>query len=516
MIGKKLLLTLFVLCFLTPVWGQSPQELNEPAGAPTAEEEERSEDNQLITSEINKQIAAEELHKTGVYWVAPDFTKQEGAVGWTDKTFDVPPGFHQRVKFWIDIYTKYSTRQALLHDAKYMDIVYKTLDFTDIESNGNLTQGEKDHIKKKRIKEEKKNIKEQLARIQKLQDNPSKLAPEDLAVYQKFRFVNEKNKFNAAAVRSRLRMQLGQKDRFMLGVYFSGRYIREMEKIFREENVPIELTRLPFVESSFNLYAYSRVGASGIWQFMRSTAKLFRLKIDPIRDMRNDPLSATRAAAKLLRSNYKMLGSWPLALTGYNHGPQGVSRLAKKLKSDDINEIVWNSTGRRFGFASENFYACFLAALAVESNAAKYFGKLEISPPLVYDEVAVPRHLTFPELAFAMKTESDDGLDRARLYNPYFTRPVLIGARSIPAENGFKVRIPKGHTEKFLVALQNVEPRKAKIAVSHGLYKVIPGDTLSTISRDMGVTIKQLLKANNMSKNDILRPGQKLVLPSGD
>ncbi|MDZ4678053.1 MAG: transglycosylase SLT domain-containing protein [Oligoflexia bacterium] len=506
---KKYLTSVLLLCCLTTsVLAQSPHELSEAPVATTAAEEEQSEDNQLLTGEINKQIALEEQHKTGIYWAAPDYSKQEGVLGWTPNIFDVPPGFRQRVEFWIDIYSKYSTKQALLHDAKYMDIVYKTLDFSDLDGD--------ERAKKKRIKDEKNKIREQLTRIQKLQDNPSKLSEEDQIVFKKFRFITEKNKFSAASARNRLRMQLGQKDRFLLGIYFSGRYIREMEKIFREENVPIELTRLPFVESSFNLYAYSRVGASGIWQFMRSTGKLFKLKIDPIRDLRNDPLTATRAAAKLLASNYRMLGNWSFALTGYNHGPQGVSRIAKKLQSDDINEIVWNSTGRRFGFASENFYACFLAALVVEKNAAKYFGKVDISPPLVYDEIEIPRPLTFPELAYGFKTDSDDGVERARLYNPYFTRPVLVGARRIPAENGFKIRIPKGHTEKFLSALKNVEPQKALIAVSQGLYKVIPGDTLSSISKDMGVSIQKLLKANNMSRNSVLRPGQKLVLPTGD
>ena len=156
------------------------------------------------------------------------------------------------------------------------------------------------------------------------------MTPEQHTIFKSFRFIFEKNKFKIASERNRLRMQLGQKDRFVLGIFFSGRYIREMEKIFREEKVPIELTRLPFVESSFNLYAYSKVGASGIWQFMRSTGRLFHLRIDNICDLRNDPLAATRAAARLLRMNYEMLKSWPLALTAYNHGPRGVSSIVKK------------------------------------------------------------------------------------------------------------------------------------------------------------------------------------------
>ena len=136
-------------------------------------------------------------------------------------------------------------------------------------------------------------------------------------------------------------------------------------------------------------------------------------------DQRDDPLAATRAAARLLRYNYNLLGNWPLALTAYNHGPQGVSAIVKKMKTSDINEIVWNTTRRKFGFASENFYAEFLAALEVESHVEKYFGKVQVSPPLVYEQVNLPHDMTFGEVALAMKTDKDDGLDRARLYNPF-------------------------------------------------------------------------------------------------
>jgi membrane-bound lytic murein transglycosylase D len=107
-----------------------------------------------------------------------------------------------------------------------------------------------------------------------------------------------------AAHRKRLRFQLGQKDRFLDGLYQSGRFLSFMEDIFKKEGMPLELTRLPFVESSFNIRARSKVGASGIWQFMRSTARLF-IKLSPAIDERNDPLRATEAAARLLRYNFE-------------------------------------------------------------------------------------------------------------------------------------------------------------------------------------------------------------------
>lgn len=480
------------------------------------DEASNSQEEEFTDAETQKEIAALELKHTGVYWAKPDFSHQENALGWAPDVFDAPPGFKKRVGFWIDIYTKYTTHQALLHDAQYLDIVYKILDFTDIDADPSLSPTERERAKKKRVKEEKKTIVAQLERIQKLEDTPSKMSPDDLALFKKFKLVNEKNKFITAGRRGRLRMQLGQKDRFILGIYFSGRYIREMERIFKEEGVPMELTRLPFVESSFNLYAYSRVGASGIWQFMRSTGRLF-MKIDPIKDSRNDPLMATRAAAKLLRGNFKMLESWPLALTAYNHGPQGVASIRKKMKTDDINEIVWNTTRRKFGFASENFYAEFLAALAVESHASKYFGKLEVSAPLEYEEVPLPQPLHFSDMAlvFSQLTPDqslDDGLDKARLYNPFFTRPVLASLRTIPKDA--MVRVPKNQKEKFLDEMKKLQPLKVSVTLKSGLYKVLPGDTLSSIGQEFGISVRQLLEVNNMSPKSLLHPGQKLVVPT--
>ncbi len=472
-------------------------------------------DEQFVDLDVQKQIASLEMRKTGVYWAKPDFSNQTEALGWSPQAFDVPPGFQDRVSFWIDIYTKYTTHQVLLHDARYMDIVYKVLDFADIESNLQLNAFEKERAKKKRIKDEKNLIKDQLQRLKKAENNPLTLTPEDRAVYEKFKFIPDKNKFGEAQSRHRLRMQLGQKDRFILGIYFSGRYIREMEKIFREEKMPIELTRLPFVESTFNLYAMSRVGASGIWQFMRSTGKLF-MKIDPVKDTRNDPLEATKAAAKLLRLNYKILKSWPLALTAYNHGAQGVGSVVKKMKSEDINEIVWNTTRRKFGFASENFYAEFLAALHVESHAQKYFGKIDVSIPILHEDFPLPRPCYFGEIAqlgenIIKKEPGKEAFDMLRLYNPYFTRPVIANIKKIP--EGYNLRVPVGMATAFREVLSKVESFKPKAELSNGIYKVSPGDTLSSISQEFGISISSILEANGLKKLGLIHPGQKLAIP---
>ena len=101
---------------------------------------------------------------------------------------------------------------------------------------------------------------------------------------------------------------------------------------------------------------------------MPYTAKAY-LKNNLVVDERNDPLKATEASAKILKNNYRMLESWPLAVTGYNHGPTGVRRVVNKHNSNKLHELI-EVDG--FGFASSNFYASFLAILEIEKNASKY------------------------------------------------------------------------------------------------------------------------------------------------
>jgi membrane-bound lytic murein transglycosylase D len=187
------------------------------------------------------------------------------------------------------------------------------------------------------------------------------------------------------------------------------------------------------------------------------------------------------------------------------------------MKTDDINEIVWNTTGRRFGFASENFFAEFLAALHVESRAKEYFGKVEVSPQLVYEEVVLPKAFAFNQLLQLFRNPKDeDGEETARLYNPYFASAVLRGGRAVPA--GYKVRVPKGDSAKVVEILQRPEMLKAEVRAldKSGFYKILPGDTLSGISQELGVPVRALLEANNIDNSTVLRPGRRLVVPQGD
>ena len=162
----------------------------------------------------------------------------------------------------------------------------------------------------------------------------------------------------------KLRVQTGLADEFLAAAATAQTYLPTMEQIFASNGVPTRLTRLPFVESMFNVKARSKVGASGIWQFMPQTARNY-IFVNRLVDERNAPEKATRAAAVFLRGNYRELGSWPLAITAYNHGKAGMANATRQLGTSDFATILNQYESPSFGFASRNFYAEFLAAAKV-------------------------------------------------------------------------------------------------------------------------------------------------------
>ena len=383
-------------------------------------------------SEVSEESPAATSVKSLEEWRPPNYDNQETALGYSPNAFKVPASMQERVKFWIDIYTQYKISQGLLHDSLYMNLIYEKVDFAEINNRVDLTDHQKEKAKKALLKERKKAIADRLKALEKVKD-PSSLTGEDKRYWDMFAGIDDKNKFSEAAKKGRLRFQLGQREQFINGIYQSGLYLRQMEEIFRLQGMPIELTRLPFVESSFNIKARSRVGASGIWQFMRTTARYY-MRRDSSADERNDPLIATRAAAKKLRQNYEMLKEWPLAVTAYNHGPSGVRRLVEKFGTTDLGELT-DVRHRRFGFASANFYASFLAALEVEKNAKQYFGDLQRLPELKGAEIQLSKNLSKSEI---LKFFADDEA-AAKQMNPHIDSSVWSGRQVLQKKNILRV-----------------------------------------------------------------------------
>lgn len=370
-------------------------------------------------------------------------------------SFSVDDRLRKNVNFWVRIYTEYTSRQGLVHDAKYIDKVYEVVELG--RRGGHTGQ------LKKKWKSVLLSLHKKTRGGKEAPSDPVALSDEEKRVYQMYLDIQEPNKFLNAAHRKRLRFQLGQRDHFLDGLKQSGRYLPRMEEIFAKEGMPTELTRLPFVESSFNTRARSKVGASGIWQFMRSTAKLF-MRVNEAVDERNDPIRATEAAARLLRLNFESLRNWPLAVTAYNHGRKGMMRAVRRVGSEELEQLVTEYRSRSFGFASSNFFTELLAAIEVEKNAERYFGKIDRDSPPPSAEVLIPDYIALTELTTFLK------LDHAQIkvLNPGLTDAVYRGERLVPA--GYRLRLPIDRSD-----LSDEKARERRVADFFAGYEQIPG-----------------------------------------
>jgi membrane-bound lytic murein transglycosylase D len=307
----------------------------------------------------------------------------------------------------------------------------------------------------------------------------------------------------------RIRFQLGQADRFKEGLIRSSTWEAHIAETFANQGLPPELAVLPHVESSFNATAYSKVGAAGLWQFMRSTGRRY-MRIDDAVDERLDPYRSTEAAAQLLAYNYRVLNSWPLALTAYNHGAAGMRRAKETVGSDDFVKINRTYNSRTFGFASRNFFPSFLAALTIDENPEKFFGPLERRPEQKFREITMPAYVRLSTL------ERTLGLDREQLrsLNPGWRPAIYNGSRLVP--RGYRLRLPADTAEAWTAELlsSKVPPNELYAGqITPRTHRVRRGESLASIAPKYGLTAQRLASMNGLSPNAQLRAGRHLQLP---
>lgn len=398
-----------------------------------------------------------------------------------------PPELEPAIRFWTRVYTEVDTESGFLHDANNLAIVYQRVEYDRPE-----------------LERQRTRIQDALKVLGTGKRTGLTSAEQDILDLWPAGVSNE----TLTTAANNVRFQLGQSDRFVEGLIRSGAYRDHINSVVRAKNLPIELGALPHVESSFHPGAYSSVAAAGMWQFMRATGQRF-MRIDHIVDERMDPYTATYAAMSLLEYNYRILGTWPLALTAYNHGTGGMSRAVRETGTNRIEDIIMNYKGPSFGFASRNFYPQFLAVLDVERQAQTLFGVLQLDPHPEYDEFELDAYVEAQTLADALGIT----LEHLKFDNPALRPVVWDGSKRIP--KGYVVKVQRRSLSAPLAQLVSRIPADQRFPIQTPdiAYVVQSGDSLSAIARRFSTSVAQLTSLNQLADSHRIRVGQRLLLP---
>ncbi len=410
------------------------------------------------------------------------------------ETFPTPKILKDKVSFWKKIYAELSIDEGIIHDSDYPLIIYRKIKL------GKVGQRQKNRI----IRRETELVKTILVSIVSKPESTWTVKEKEIfSLFKKYASIEA-----LRGATDRIRFQRGLKERFRMGLYRSGAYLDSIRAVFKQYNIPERLIYLPHVESSFNPYAYSKVGAAGMWQFMRGTGRLY-MKINYTIDERRDPFISTHAAAKLLLYNYNELKSWPLAITAYNHGLNGMKRAVAQTGSRDISVIIQKYKGRLFKFASKNFYSCFLAASEIAFNPKKYFPDITFMQPLKYQDITLDYYMRPNVLAKYIGISKNE----LKKLNPSIRQTVFKQNRLIT--KGTKIHIPFSLSmEKIALKLKAIpDSLKIKTPPRPKYYRVRRGDNLYTIARRLGVSAKGMALENNINRMNRIYAGQILRIP---
>ena len=415
------------------------------------------------------------------------------AKGADEVVFERPESLQPAIAFWTRVYSEVDSLSGFIHDSTNLGVVYETLQFNWYDS----AQVQDQHIEKA---------------VQSYQSALQVLASgkrTDLTAREREVLALWGEQVSPATLQAaaeRIRFQRGQSDRIRDGIVRAGAWENRIRRMLRDAGLPEQLAALPHVESSYNPHVESHAGAVGLWQFTLFTGRHY-LRVDNVVDERVDPVKATDGAVRLLKKYYSRLNSWPLTITAYNHGLSGVRRAVQETGSTDIGVIVQNYSGPRFGFASRNYYAAFLAAADVTRDSDKHFGPLERQQPDNYWVVKVPSYIPVDDLIQQLKLD----MDAVKALNPALQHAVWSGKKHVP--KGYPLRLPAATRDATITALMTrVQGHEQQ--VPDLFYRVKAGDTLSEIALRHNHSVRDLMALNELQSEHRIRIGQSLRLSS--
>ena len=313
---------------------------------------------------------------------------------------------------------------------------------------------------------------------------------------------------------------------YMLGA--SNFYMPIFEEALETYGLPLELKYLPVIESALNPKAVSRVGATGLWQFMLATGKRYGLEVNSLVDERRDPIKASYAAANYLSDLYKVFGDWNLVIAAYNCGPDQINKAIHRSKgSKDYWQIYPYLPKETRGYVPAVIAANYIMTYYCEHNICPMTTRL----PAKTDTIMVSRNVHLEQIAAVCNID----IEQLRTLNPAYRRDIVPGATKLSA-----VRLPQTEVGKFIdledsIYAYNAEvlfskratvevnddvptytrksssrSRSKKARSSRGRSVTVKsGQTLSEIARRNGTTVAKLKRLNGIKGSNI-RAGKKL------
>ncbi|WP_165020389.1 LysM peptidoglycan-binding domain-containing protein [Dysgonomonas sp. ZJ279] len=311
-------------------------------------------------------------------------------------------------------------------------------------------------------------------------------------------------------VRTYIEMYAGRRRNqvsYMLG---EGKYYFPMfEEALDKEGIPLELKYLPVIESALNPIARSRVGATGLWQFMAGTGKMYNLEINSLVDERSDPQKSTDAAAKYLKDLYSIYGDWNLVIAAYNCGPGNVNKAIRRSGGLTDYWAIYPYLPKE----TRGYVPAFIAATYIMN----YYGEHNICPvecsnPASLDTLVIDKTVHFQQIADIIDIPVED----IRKYNPQFKSDVVPGNYK-----GYAINLPIKKIGAFIDNKDTIYAHRSAELLTHrkvagidavsGIkgasgsvtHRVKKGDTLSKIASSYGVTLAQVKKWNNLRTNSV-------------
>lgn len=296
-------------------------------------------------------------------------------------------------------------------------------------------------------------------------------------------------------------------------------YMPIFEEALDAYNLPLELKYLPIIESALNPSAVSRAGATGLWQFMLTTGKLYGLESNSLVDERRDPIKATWAAARYLKDMYNIYKDWNLVIAAYNCGPGNINKAIRRAGGKTDYWAIYNYLPRE----TRGYVPAFIAANYVMTYYCKHnICPMETNIPQATDTVQVSRNLHFEQIADICHIP----LEEIKSLNPQYKRNIVPG-NSKP----YTLRLPTEAISSFIDNQDTIYNHRStelfknrrtvasvgtrsKATAGDGeltYYKIKQGDTLGTIARKFGVSVRQLRSWNGLRNNNI-RAGRRLKI----